>query len=197
MRLSIPFILASQSPRRRKLLERLGLDFTVQVSPAEEVIPPDAVPAKIVRDLALEKVEPVANKHPEALTLAADTIVAMNDAILGKPESAEEARSMLTSLSGTRHTVYTGIALRHAASDRTATATEATDVYFGTLSEHEIETYVATGSPMDKAGSYGIQDDMGALFVERIDGDYYNVVGLPLRRLYLTLRTHFGDVVQL
>lgn len=197
MKLTIPLILASQSPRRRKLLERLGLDFTVQVSPAEEVIPPDANPADIVQALAVDKATPVAEQHPEALTLAADTVVAFEDAILGKPETPDEAHQMLTALSGTSHTVYTGIALLHPATSRSASKTEATDVYFGRLSSDEIEAYVATGSPMDKAGSYGIQDDMGALFVERIEGDYYNVVGLPLRRLYLTLRDQFADVLRL
>lgn len=173
------------------------MSFTVQVSPAEEVIPADAEPASIVQMLAAQKADPVAAAHPDALTLAADTIVALDGDILGKPSSREEARQMLRRLSGATHTVYTGIALVHPASARETTAVTATDVTFGTLSDEEIAAYVATGSPMDKAGSYGIQDDLGALFVERIDGDYYNVVGLPLRRLYLTLRETFGDLVAL
>ncbi len=197
MQINAPFILASQSPRRRRLLERLGLAFDVHVSPAEEVIPPDADPAELVQSLAVQKARPVAADHPEALTLAADTVVAFDGAILGKPSSREEARRMLRRLSGATHTVYTGIALMHPASACQATAVTTTDVTFGALSDDEIAAYVATGSPMDKAGSYGIQDDLGALFVERIDGDYYNVVGLPLRRLYLTLREAFGDLVTL
>ncbi len=197
MTLTLPLILASQSPRRRRLLERLGMDFTVQVSPAEEVIPSDADPATIVQTLAVDKATPVAAQRPDALTLAADTIVAWDNTILGKPKTPDDARSMLSMLSGATHTVHTGIALLHPASDRHTTATEATQVEFGVLSDDEIDAYVSTGSPMDKAGSYGIQDDVGALFVEGIHGDYYNVVGLPLRRLYLTLRIHFPDVFQL
>ncbi len=194
MRIDLPLILASQSPRRRRLLKRLGLDFTVQVSPAEEVIPPNAVPATIVQDLARDKANPVADAHPDALVLAADTVVAIDDQILGKPVTRAEAVRTLQQLSGATHTVYTGVALVHQHTDRAVTAVEATDVTFGNLALDEIEAYVATGSPMDKAGSYGIQDDLGALFVERIEGDYYNVVGLPLRRLYVVLRTQFSDV---
>lgn len=197
MRIDLPLILASQSPRRRRLLERLGLDFTVQVSPAEEVIPPDAIPATVVQDLAREKAEPVANAHPAALILAADTVVAIDGQILGKPATRAEAVRTLQQLSGATHTVYTGIALVHRHTDRAVTAVEATGVTVGDLDLDEIEAYVATDSPMDKAGSYGIQDDWGALFVDGIQGDYYNVVGLPLRRLYVVLRTHFADVFAL
>ncbi len=193
MQITLPFVLASQSPRRRRLLKRLGVEFTIQVSPADEVIPPGAVPPEIVQMLAADKAAPVAQAHPTALVLAADTVVAHDGEILGKPQSADEATATLHRLSGTTHTVFTGLALHHHESSRTATAVEATNVTFGTLTAGEIATYVATGSPMDKAGSYGIQDDLGALFVERIDGDYYNVVGLPLRRLYLMLRAHFPD----
>lgn len=193
MDIDLPFILASQSPRRRRLLARLGLEFTVHVSPAEEVIPPDADPASLVETLAREKAAPVADAHPDALVLAADTVVALDGAILGKPASRTEAATMLQRLSGTTHTVYTGIALVHRRTDRTVTAVEATEVTFGVLDAEEVAAYVATGSPMDKAGSYGIQDDLGALFVERIAGDYYNVVGLPLRRLYRLLRAQFPE----
>lgn len=193
MHVDLPLILASQSPRRRRLLERLGLNFTVHVSPAEEIIPADASPANIVQVLAQTKAEPVADQHPEALVLAADTVVAIDSEILGKPASKIEATEMLQRLSGATHTVYTGIALIYQQGGRSATAVEATDVTFGSLDPTEIEAYVATGSPMDKAGSYGIQDDLGALFVDGIRGDYYNVVGLPLRRLYLLLRARFSD----
>ena len=197
MKITSPFVLASQSPRRRRLMERLGVDFTVCVSPADEVIPPRAVPREIVQTLAAEKATPIAQADPDTLVLAADTVVALGGEILGKPRSADEASSTLRLLSGTTHTVFTGIALHHHRSGRAVTAVEATKVTFGTLTDDEIAAYVATGSPMDKAGSYGIQDDLGALFVERIDGDYYNVVGLPLRRLYLTLRGYFSDFVGL
>lgn len=197
MRIDLPLILASQSPRRRRLLHRLGVEFTVQVSPAEEVIPPGAKPSAIVQTLAAAKATPVAGDHPDALVVAADTIVTLDDDILGKPASRAEATATLRRLSGSTHTVYTGIALQHMASERQATAVEATEVTFGPLREEEIAAYVATGSPMDKAGSYGIQDDLGALFVAQIRGDYYNVVGLPLHRLYRLLQTYFGEHVSL
>ena len=197
MTITLPVVLASQSPRRRRLLERLGLSFSVEVSPAEEAIPDNPSPPDLVQRLARVKVTPVASQHPDALTIAADTVVAFDGEVLGKPETRDAARTMLHRLSGTTHTVYTGIALARTASDRTVTAVESTDVTFGRLSDEEIDAYVATGSPMDKAGSYGIQDDTGALFVERIEGDYYNVVGLPLRRFYLLTRRHFGEYLHL
>lgn len=193
MHIDLPLILASQSPRRQRLLERLGLEFTVQVSPAEEVIPADASPENIVQVLARQKADPVADQHPKALVLAADTVVAIDGQILGKPSSGAEAAETLQRLSDNTHTVYTGIALIHRQSNRSVAAVEGTDVTFGPLDRAEIEAYVATGSPMDKAGSYGIQDDLGALFVDGIRGDYYNVVGLPLRRLYLLLRAEFSE----
>lgn len=197
MHIATPFILASQSPRRRRLLERLGLDFTVHVSPAEEVIPEATPPAELVQNLAAQKADPVAALYPDALVLAADTVVTFEDVILGKPTSTNDAAQTLRRLSGMTHTVYTGIVLQHRASDRTVTAAEATDVTFATLDDDEIAAYVATGSPMDKAGSYGIQDSFGALFVAGIRGDYYNVVGLPLRRFYQLLRLHFADLFSL
>lgn len=195
MQLSCPFVLASRSPRRRKLLEQMGLAFIVEVSPVEEVIPEGSAPKEIVQQLALEKAEAVARVHPAALILGADTIVVLEGAVLGKPRDAPEARWMLHRLSGHTHTVFTGIALVHPSTHRKVTAYEQTDVTFAELTEREIAAYVATGSPMDKAGAYGIQDDQGALFIPRIDGDYYNVVGLPLHRLYLTLKTDFPGLL--
>jgi septum formation protein len=197
MRLDLPLILASQSPRRRQLLERLGLAFRVVPSPAEEVVPEGESPDVVVQTLARQKAAPVADAHPDALTLAADTVVVHRGTILGKPADDAEARRMLGTLSGGAHTVYTGMALHCPARELAVTVAEATRVTFGTLTNDEIEAYVASGSPMDKAGAYGIQDDTGALFVTRIDGDYYNVVGLPLRRLYVLLREHVGEAVRL
>lgn len=195
MRLQTDFVLASQSPRRRRLLEQLGLAFDVHVSPIEEVIPDDAAPAEVVQDLAAQKAASVAPHYTAALTLGADTIVVLDDAILGKPADAADAEAMLRRLSGRTHTVFTGIALQHPASQRRVTAVEATDVTFAELCDDEIARYVASGAPLDKAGAYGIQDDHGALFVSRIEGDYYNVVGLPLHRLYRTLRSSFSDLL--
>jgi septum formation protein len=140
---------------------------------------------------------PVAAEHPTALTLGADTIVVHDGSILNKPGDAESARAMLRQLSGTTHSVYTGFALLHPSSDRCVRRVERTDVTFAALSDAEITAYVNTGSPLDKAGAYGIQDAMGPLFVESIEGDYYNVVGLPLHALYQELTSHFDDLLSL
>jgi septum formation protein len=195
MQLRCPLVLASRSPRRRKLLEQTGVSFTVQVSPVDEVIPENTSPENIVRQLALEKAEAVAGDHLEAITLGADTIVVLNGAVLGKPVDETDAHRMLRMLSGNTHAVFTGLALVHPSSRRRITAHEKTGVTFAELTDAEISAYVATGSPMDKAGAYGIQDDLGALFISRIDGDYYNVVGLPLHRFYQTLKTSFSDLL--
>jgi len=195
MQLACPFILASQSPRRRKLLEQIGLSFEVRVSPVEETITPGLSPEGIVQQLALEKAGSIAKRHPDALTLGADTIVVLEHLVLGKPGNEAEAHTMLRSLSGRTHTVYTGIALVHPNTDRSKTAFEATHVTFAHLTDDEIAAYLATGSPLDKAGAYGIQDDLGALFISRIDGDYYNVVGLPLHRFYRLLSDQFSDLL--
>ena len=195
LKLSTSLILASQSPRRRALLERIEVPFRVHVSPADEALHAPKPPAAVVQTLARRKVRPVATEHPSALVLAADTVVAHDDEILHKPEDPSHARTMLRRLSGTSHTVYTGIALAQSATDRETTAVEATDVVLAPLSDAEIRAYVDSGSPMDKAGGYGIQDHTAPFFIERIDGDYYNVVGLPLRCLYNTLRRDFGDLL--
>ena len=195
MQLLAPLVLPSQSPRRRHLLSQIGFAFTVYPSPIEEIIPPGAAPAEVVEVLALQKAESVAEIHPEALTLGADTIVELDGQILGKPTDADDARRMLRLLQGATNTVYTGIALVHPATGRQACAHEVTAVTFAPMTEDEIDAYVATGSPMDKAGAYGIQDDRGALFIQGIEGDFYNVVGLPLHRLYRLLRTDFMDLL--
>jgi septum formation protein len=190
-----PFILASQSPRRRALLERMNLSFRVEVSPADEHLEASLPPDEAAQTLAARKATPVAETHPSALVLAADTVVSHEGTLLGKPNSPQEATNMLNALSGTTHAVYTGIAIHHNSSHRAVTAAAETRVVFAALDSAEIEAYVATGSPMDKAGAYGIQDHTGPLFVERLEGDYFNVVGLPLRRLYETLRSHFDDLL--
>lgn len=195
MKMTVPLILASRSPRRRRLLEQLGFAFTVHPSPASEEAPDGLGPEALVRYLAEKKAAPVAEAYPDALILAADTVVALGGAILEKPAGPQDARRMLRALSGRTHTVYTGFTLAHPASARQVTDAAATHVTFGALTDGEIAAYVASGAPMDKAGAYGIQDDHGALFIEGIEGDYYTVVGLPLRRLYLMLRDTFGDLL--
>lgn len=195
MRLRANLILASQSPRRRRLLEQIGLTFCVQVSPAEEVFPNEGTLAEKVQRVAADKAMPVARQYPDALVLAADTVVSLDDAVLEKPATPDEARAMLQRLSNRTHTVYTGVALVHRSTQRRLTASESTEVTFAPLTDEEIDAYVASGSPMDKAGAYGIQDDYGAVFVSHIQGDYYNVVGLPLHRLYRLLRDQFSDLI--
>lgn len=195
LRLSPALILASQSPRRRALLDRADISFRARVSPVDETLSEPLSPSRTVQTLARRKACPVAADHPSALVVAADTVVAHDDEILNKPDGPDHARRMLRRLSDTNHTVHTGIAIAHASTNRTITAVEDTDVVLSRLSDAEIEAYVASGSPMDKAGGYGIQDHSAPFFVERIEGDYYNVVGLPLRCLYNTLRHHFEDLM--
>jgi len=179
-------ILASKSPRRAELLRVMGLrDFTVLPAPGEERVPVGLAPGETVVRIAEQKARAAAALcTPDDLIIAADTLVYLDGVPLGKPADAEEAAAMLRRLSGARHTVYTGLALQRG--DRRITDCEATDVFFRELEEAEIAAYVATGEPMDKAGAYGIQT-LGCVFVRRLEGDYFNVVGLPLCRLYTML----------
>jgi septum formation protein len=196
--LRVPLVLASASPRRAALLRGLGVVFEPMPSDAAEVWPPAATPAEAVESIADAKAEAVADARPDddVLVLGADTVVVLDGRVLGKPADRSEAQRMLRALSGATHQVYTGISLRHPAAGRVETAHEVTRVTFGALSDAEIARYVATESPLDKAGAYGIQDDHGALFVERIEGDYYNVVGLPLRLVYRTIRDRFANLIR-
>ena len=204
IRLRVPLVLASQSPRRRELLTALGLPFSVRPSHTDETWPEGSPAGAAVEALALQKASAVADQVPDALTLGADTVVVLHEGpgeapgsaeVLGKPDDAAHAARTLRRLSGRTHQVYSGLALVHPPTGRAVTAYERTCVTFATLSADEIERYVASGSPMDKAGAYGIQDDAGALFVSGVHGDYYNVVGLPLHRLYRTLHDHFSDLL--
>ncbi len=186
------WILASQSPRRRELFGRLVPEFTVIVDDSTEVWVPDEKPEATVKRLAEEKARNVAAKtDKDALVLAADTVVVLDGKILGKPKNEEEAYAILTALSGNTHQVFTGIAVLDRKSGKCVTAAECTKVHFVDLNEETIRYYIASGEPMDKAGAYGIQD-LGALFVEGIEGDYFNVVGLPLCRLGKLLKESFG-----
>ncbi|CAN5636616.1 Maf family protein [soil metagenome] len=196
--LRTPLILASASPRRRRLLIQLGLEHEVCVPLVDETLPDNQALGPAVEAVAQRKAESISRGTDigNALILAADTLVIVDGEALGKPADPVEAHSMLRRLSGRTHTVITAIALVHPASLRRASAHTETHVTFASLSDDEIDAYVATGSPLDKAGAYGIQDDHGALLIECIDGDYYNVVGLPLRLLYVTLKAHFPDFVE-
>ena len=149
----------------------------------------------MVERLALDKARAVQHAHPDALIMGSDTTVVLDGEVLGKPEDAADAHRMLRRLSGREHEVITSLALIHPASGREVVVSETTRVRFDTLSERQIERYVAGGSPMDKAGSYGIQDDQGAFFVRTIAGDYYTVMGLPLNLFYRTAIAAFPDLV--
>ena len=180
-------ILASASPRRRELLANVGVIFQVCPGNSEERITKE-IPEEIVEELSLQKAMAVASKfdmEDGTIILGADTIVSFDGKILGKPRNEEEAVNTLMMLQGNTHQVYTGVTVmeqRENLSWKTLTFAECTDVSFYPVSEEEIRAYVATGEPMDKAGAYGIQG-RGALFVAHLDGDYFNVMGLPLCRL--------------
>ena len=196
-------ILGSASPRRRKLLAQIGAEFEIRVSEKEEIYHSEK-PEEIVCELALMKAENVASELSEAeragdVVLGADTVVVLDGKILGKPSDEEEAARMLSALQGRSHEVYTGVAvLEYAESGEEAVSggwklekkenyAVETRVYVNPMTEQEIREYIATGDPMDKAGAYGIQGRFAA-YIDRIEGDYYNVVGLPVSRVYRTLK---------
>ncbi len=173
-------LLASSSPRRSELLEMAGYDFTVVPANVSEDYPCGTQPMQIVELLATRKAEAVAKSSPQAVILAADTIVVLNGRVLGKPKDEAEAKSMLTLLSGNVHQVYTGYCI--ISGTKLLRGYECTSVEFYPLTEGEINTYTATGEPLDKAGAYGIQG-RGALLIKRIEGDFYNVMGLPIGKI--------------
>ena len=173
-------VLASQSPRRRDLLTLVGIRHEVQPADIDESAFGEEAPAAHAERLAREKALVVAERAPDAVVIAADTIVVIDDRILGKPTNQDEARRMLAALSGRTHTVFTALAVARAG--RVESAVETVSVTFRPLATPEIDAYVDTAEPMDKAGAYGIQG-YGATIVERIDGDYFAVMGLSLVRL--------------
>ena len=185
----LQFILASQSPRRQQLLRQIGIaDFEIIVPDADETYDPALSPEQIVSSISRKKAEAVRPLAKDALVIAADTMVFLDGLRLGKPKTQEEAREMLTALSGRTNHVCTGVTVCRG--PQVFTESETTSVTFRPLTGWEIARYVLTGEPMDKAGSYGVQG-LGALFVEHIDGDYFNVMGLPLCRLGRMLK-RFG-----
>ncbi len=191
---SLPFLyLASQSPRRAALINLLGIKrIEIRPSSVEEIFDSSESPEAIVQDLAFQKAQAtlktLKKNDASGVVLGADTIVYLGEKILGKPLDEVEASRMLRNLSNNTHTVFTGVALIDTKSKRSQSFVEQTNVTFRQLTDQEIAGYIATGSPMDKAGAYGIQEDHGAVFVKRIVGDYYNVVGLPLCSLHQHLK---------
>lgn len=177
-------ILASQSPRRKELLGLLNMPFTVRVADIDEAMDPAKPVSDEVARVSLAKAMAVP-RSPEDVVIAADTVVVLDHAVLGKPADEAEARDMLRRLSGRSHQVMTGVTVLQ--SEKSLSHTEVTEVIFRELTEQEICRYVATGEPMDKAGAYGIQGG-AALFAQGLKGDYYNVMGLPVCRLVQMLR---------
>ena len=172
--------LASKSPRRKELLKQIGIPFVVIVSDAEEVSGNSWTPAALVVENAKRKARAVAEKYPDSPVLGADTVVSSEGKIFGKPKDKDEARKMLTALSGKMHEVTTGLALINRNEIRTTSVT--TKVFFDTMTKADIDAYIATEEPMYKAGAYAIQGK-AARFIEKIEGSYSNVVGLPLNAL--------------
>lgn len=191
--MSYRIILASASPRRKELLEQVGAEFEIIPAVGEEIIT-DSSPQQAVLDLAAQKAAEVAAKvREDAIILGADTVVAFGDKILGKPKDEADAKQMLSLLSGKTHSVYTGVSIvvRQSGESQSYSFYEETEVTMYPLSEQQILSYIRTKEPMDKAGSYGIQGK-GAVFIEKIQGDYNNVVGLPIARVFRTLEEVCG-----
>ncbi|HMN25070.1 MAG TPA: Maf family protein [Ignavibacteriaceae bacterium] len=181
---SVPIYLASKSPRRRKLLKQLNLKFKSFGIDMDESIHKNEKPFKAVTRLSKEKLNLAKTKIKTGIIITADTIVVLNKTILGKPVNKKDAFRILKYLSGKTHVVYTAYSIYNSINNKTITEYEKTEVPFHELSDEEINDYIAGGSPMDKAGAYGIQDDFGAVFIKKINGCYYNVVGLPLAKFY-------------
>lgn len=174
-----PFILASGSPRRKEILDLMGLTYIVDVSDVDETY--CAAPDQMVLELSRRKALAVASRHEHSLILAADTLV-YGDSVLGKPADEEDAKRMLRALSDSWHSVFTGITLVNTANGKVLSCADETRVHFTKLSEEDICAYVASKEPLDKAGAYGIQG-MGGMFIDKIEGSYSNVVGLPMALL--------------
>ncbi len=172
-------ILASKSPRRQALLRQIGIDFQVDPANIDESFRENESPEDFARRIAQEKARVTAGRHRKGIVIGADTIVVLDGRVFGKPIDARDAEHMLSQLSGRVHLVITGLTVMDAATGRSLTRTAATRVWFKNLTKQEIMSYSSSGEPLDKAGAYGIQE-RGALLVERIEGCFYNVVGLPL-----------------
>jgi septum formation protein len=184
-------VLASGSPRRKELLEKIGLNFLVDPSNYEEVLDQTIGPLELVKRLSFGKASDVAKRHPDSLIIGADSVVAVDNITLGKPHSKEKAIEMLSKLSGKTHSAISGFTIIDTKTGKTVSEAVETKIFFRKLNPDEIEKYVATGEPLDKAGAYAIQGK-GALLVDKIEGDFYNIVGLPLGRVVKVLNNSFG-----
>ncbi len=180
-------ILASASSRRKELLEKIGLIFEVEPSKYEEDLPFGLEPHEHARKISLEKAKSIASKRKNSIVIAADTFIVFSGQILGKPHTEKYAREMLKAISGKYHSVITGFSIIDTGNNQTLSESVETKVYIRKLTLAEIDAYVKSGEPLDKAGAYAIQG-LGSVFVEKIDGDYYNVMGLPLSALTEALK---------
>ncbi len=180
-------VLASSSPRRKMLLKQLGLSFIVDQSDYKEDMQIAKNPHVLVKTLSKEKAKSVARNHSNALVIAADSIVVLKKEFLGKPKDKKEAKEMLRKLSGETHSIITGFTVFDTVTNKSVTKSQKTKIFMRKLSEDEVTAYLATGEPMDKAGAYGIQEK-GAVFIEKIEGDFFNAVGLPLFSLARALK---------
>ena len=188
-------ILASTSPRRKALLEQIGVKFTVDARVQEDTESVSREPHHLAVENALRKAKSVAGEYPDAIIIAADTFGVIDDRLFGKPHSESEACALLAELRGKAHTVITGFAVIDTLTGKTISRSVETAVYMKQLTRSEIEAYVRTGEPLDKAGAYAIQG-LGAILVEKIEGDYFNVVGLPLYALSEVLKEFGINVIQ-
>ena len=187
MRDARTIILASASPRRKEILEKTGLKFRVVESRCEEKMDTGLKPHDLAKFLSREKAREVARRHAKALVIAADTIVVLRGRIFGKPCDKEQAKEMLRVFSGKTHSVITGFTIIDTASKKELSGSISSKVFFKRLSANEIEAYIRSGEPLDKAGAYGIQG-LGAVLIKRIEGDFFNVMGLPLNALAESLK---------
>ncbi|MHC1747561.1 MAG: nucleoside triphosphate pyrophosphatase [Cellulosilyticaceae bacterium] len=180
-------ILASASPRRKELMQLLNIPFEIKTKNIEEIIDETKLPQEIVEDLAYQKAYAIAKENPNSLVIGCDTIVAVDTKILGKPKDENDAFHILKGLQDRSHKVYTGITMMCLAQNLCYQFHDSTEVTMKAISEEEIKRYIATGEPMDKAGAYGIQG-YASVFISKITGDYFNVVGLPVQKLYDALK---------
>jgi septum formation protein len=187
-------VLASTSPRRKELLEKIGLEFTVEPSNFQENLRSDLKPEGLAKFISLGKARAVAKNYADAIIIAADTFGVLRGKIIGKPETEEAARTLLLALSGKSHRVITGFTIIDSASQKSITRIVETRVYIKQLSPFEIINYIKTGEPLDKAGAYAIQG-LGSVLVKKIVGDYYNVMGLPLNALTESLHEFGIDIL--
>ena len=183
-----PVYLASKSPRRKKLLKQLNIKFKTIDIHIDEAGKKGESPPGMVKRLSKEKMSKALEKIDDGVIITADTIVVIDNKILGKPRDKKDAERILKKLSGRTHIVYTGFSVFNCINNKSITDYKKTIVTFRKLEQDEIKNYISSGTPMDKAGAYGIQDDFGAVFIQKINGDYYNVVGLPLASLYSALK---------